>query len=253
MNVFDQLNGYDESDELNGLFSKLEKKIKKGFRSVNKIRSKVASKILPSKVREIGRKIDKAGVNKLAAGIALTMIGIPALGAIGGQVGAVAAKGFGLAKGAIGGIKVGGLVKTATTVYSTTNKLKLDKAKQNIIIAQTKANANKSLELSRAIGDSPQFAQAVQSLRAQGYDDEAILNHWRESKSYYAAAVPEVARTVYPQIYGAAVESGLPENLARDYAKVESLDVAKKEVKKAQGGGGIIIAAVGIALLMLNK
>lgn len=265
-NVFDQLNGLEDGYEenLGGLFSKIKKRLKKTVKKVRNITSKVGKKVLPSSIRKLGRKLDKSGITKLAAGAALFMVGGPAIaaGLKGSKIAAIAGKAVGAAKAGIGTIKVGsaaGAIKTGAKLYATSQGIKMQQAQANAQIqaqeqaaAQAQYDAKVSLELSKAMGASPEFEAAVAQLRAQGYSDDAILQHWVESKSYYQAAVPQVAKTIYPQVLNVAQQSGFTGQDAADLAYSESFKIADQEVKKTQSNASNLtplLLAAGAALL----
>lgn len=262
MNVFDELNGYyDGGDaELHGLFKKLKKAVKSGVKSVRKVTSKIAKKTLPSEIRRIGRDIDKSGITKIAAGAALMMVGIPAIGGLGGigaKAAGIAAKGLTTVKSAVGGLKLASVVKGASgamSVASAAQKYKAQKVAQQAA-AETQAATKQAIDFSEAVGASPEFAQALHRLRAEGYSDEQILQHWKESKSYYLAAVTQTADVVRPQIFSQAVSAGMPINYATQFADEEALNIAKTEVSKVQSAANLplMVGLAAAAYFLMGK
>lgn len=263
MNLFDELNGIEEEGtELNGFFKKLKKKVKSAVKSVRNVTSKVGRKVLPSAVRKVGRQLDKAGITKIAAGAALMFVGGPAIaaGLKGTKLASLGAKGLSLAKSAASAVKlksVAGGVKTAAGLIGSANAYKSKQqqaaqAQQAEQVAQQKVNY--AGQLAVAAGESPEFAQAVAQFRAQGYSDEQILQHWIESKSYYLAAVPEVAQTVYPQVKQTVLQNGFTGDTANELALQESYRIADEEVKKVQSNAtNLTPLLIGGALLLLTK
>lgn len=218
-NLFDQLDGHHEA-QMHGLFSKLKKAVKKVGRKIDKARKK------------IGRKLDKSGFNKLAAGVALAVVGGPAIvGAVskGGaaiKAAGIGAKGLKLATTASKALAVANTVKGAT---KSSAKVGRDQTMHNVYVAQ---------QLGEAMGQSPKFKEAVERYRMEGYSDEQILQHWIESKSFYQNAVPAVQKAIMPQMVQQiqAQNPGIPPKLARDVALVESAETADKAVKDLQSG-----------------
>lgn len=267
-NLFDELNGLysdDENNELNGLFKKLKKAVKSGVKSVIKVKSKIAKKTLPSEIRRVGRKLDKAGVTKIAAAAALMVVGGPAIMAgLKGGIG-IAAKSVGFVKSAVGATKLASIastVKTGAGIVSTATGLMSQKQAANAKIQMENnaaeeaiRNAQVGSNLAAAIGKSPEFAQAVAQFRAQGYSDEQILRHWVESKSYYLAAVPVVAKTVYPQVQAQVQNAGYAGQDAADIALVESDRIAQEAVKDVQSKSSSmpLILIAGIAATIFLK
>jgi hypothetical protein len=221
MNRFDQNLGYYDGDGL-GFLKKAFKKMREPFR-------KVGRKVLPSSVRKIGRKIDKTGIVKIAAGAAALYFAAPlAMGAI-KSMGAKAAMGKALTT-----------VKTGTKLISAANTLKNVSAAAgagagaSAVETAVMQNTDNALELSRAIASNREFANAVAQLRAEGYSDDEILAHWRESRTAYEATVPEVARTVAPAVYAEARKTGMPVEYAQQFAEEEALSIAKEVVAEQQ-------------------
>jgi hypothetical protein len=242
MNKFDENLGYYEGDGL-GFLKKLTKKIAKPFK-------KVGRKVLPSSVRKIGRKIDKSGLGKIAAGAAALYFAAPlAMGAI-KSMGAKAAMGKALTT-----------VKTGTKLISAANTLKNVSAAGSAGAAAgavehaVMMNAQDGLELSQAIAGNREFANVVAQLRAEGYSDAEILQHWRESKTAYETALPAVARTVAPAVYAEARSAGMPVEYAKQYAEEEAELLAAEAVKEQQnppsamGAALPLAAAVGLFLM----
>jgi hypothetical protein len=109
------------------------------------------------------------------------------------------------------------------------------------------------LELSQAIATNKEFGSIVGQLRAEGYSDAEILQHWRESKTAYEATVPQVARTVAPAVYAEARSAGMPIEYAKQYAEDESYNIAEEvvsEQQKPQMGAILpLVAAAGLFLI----
>ena len=262
-NLFDELNGIhldDDDPQMDGLFSSIKKRLKKTVRSVKKITSKVSRKVLPSSIRRIGRKIDKAGIGKIAAGAALLMVGVPAVaaGLKGTKLASIASSGF----KAVKGIKTVKLASGASSLISAgaaarsalTQGAQMGPQTTQQILAERQGNSFAAIEVAKAIGQSPKFAEAVKQFRAQGYSDTAILEHWIQSKSFYLAAVPKVAQTIYPEVRQQVEQAGYSGRTARELAYAESYRVADQETKKVQASAGTnmtpILLTGALALLL---
>jgi hypothetical protein len=264
-NVFDELNGLyagDESDELNGLFKKLKKGLSKVAKKAREHRRKIDKKLkkftpkplrkVKDKLRSVGRKLDKKGITKVAGAIAIGWIAGPAVfaglkgagGMIASKVGAGAVK-LGVKGGVKGIIGAVGKKGVASTLVKTGIKYKMSRDQEKAQIKAMQAQEHQAEQLAQhqaqvsenlaaAAGQSPEFAQAINELRAQGYSDEAILQHWVESKSFYMAAVENVAKTIYPQTRSAIIQEGFSPSDATSIAHVESMRIAEEEVKKVQ-------------------
>lgn len=238
-NLFDENLGYYEGDGL-GFLKKLVKKVAKPFKTVGR-------KVLPSSVRKIGRKIDKSGIGKIAAGAAALYFAAPlAMGAI-KSMGAKAAMGKALTT-----------VKTGTKLISAANTLKNVSAAAGggaaagAVEGAVMQNAQNALELSQAIANNREFAAAVAQLRAEGYSDDEILQHWRESRTAYEAAVPGVARTVAPAVYAEARAAGMPVEYAQQFAEEEATKIAEETVKEQQApSSGLILPLAAAGLMFL--
>lgn len=237
-NLFDKNLGYYEGDGL-GFLKKAFKKFREPFRKVGK-------KVLPSSVRKIGRKIDKTGIVKIAAGAAALYFAAPlAIGAI-KSMGAKAAMGKALTT-----VKTGAKIASAAKSLKSVSAAAGGGAAAGAVEGAVMQNANDALELSRAIGNNPEFAAAVNQLRAEGYSDDEILAHWRESRTAYEATVPEVARTVAPAIYAEARKTGMPVEYAQQFAEEEAMQIADDTVKaQQQGPTNLVLPLAAIAGLM---
>lgn len=251
-NVFDQLSGIHDGPDGLGFLKKLKKGIKSAIKSVRKVTSKIAQKTLPSSVRKIGRKIDKSGLGKVAAGVALAFVGGPAIMAGLKGAGGIAAS----AAGKAGALIKGGVAaaKTASGVVATVSQIKGGGGDADAAQAEALRQAQISADLARAAGSNSAFQQAVAELRSQGYTDEAILNHWIESRTYYEQAVEAATRAVYPQAVQQYQAAGYPNDMAIAYGAQDALNIAETEVKqvqnKASGGGLLIPAGIILALMM---
>lgn len=237
-NLFDKNLGYYEGDGL-GFLKKLTKKIAKPFK-------KVGRKVLPSSVRKIGRKIDKSGIGKIAAGAAALYFAAPlAMGAI-KSMGAKAAMGKALTT-----VKTGAKIASAAKSIKSVSAAAGGGAVAGAVEGAVMQNAQNALELSRAIGSNKEFAAAVDQLRAEGYSDDEILKHWRESRTAYEATVPEVARTVAPAVYSEARKAGMPAEYAQQFAEEEAMQIAEETVKaQQQGPTNLVLPLAAIAGLM---
>lgn len=252
-NVFDQLSGIHDGPDGLGFLKKLKKGIKSAVKSIKKVRSKIAHKILPNSVIKLGKKVDKAGLTKIAAGVALAFVGGPAIMAGLKGAGGIAAS----AAGKAGALIKGGVAaaKTASGVVATVSQIK-GGAGGDADAAQAEAlrQAQISAEVAKAAGANQAFQQAVAQLRSQGYSDEEILNHWIESRTYYEQAVEAATRAVYPQAVQQYQAAGYPNDMAIAYGAQDALNIAETEVKQVQnqasGGGLLIPAGIILALLM---
>ena len=271
-NLFDQLSGIDGPQSMSGPFSFIEKGIKKAVKSVRKVTSKIAKKVLPSKIREIGRKLDKSGFNKIVGGIALAMVGVPALGGAGGiaaKGASIASKGLSIAKSGIGvAAKVGAavakssIVKTVATTAVTTAANAAIQAKQMEAQAAVEASqqaavkaAQTAQQLNSAMAQNTAFRDAVSQLRSEGYSDDEILQHWLESRTYYDAAVAQATQTVYPQVLQQVEAMGVPHSEAQDIATMESYNIAQKgvnQVKNELSGKSLLLPLGILALTFLG-
>lgn len=260
-NLFDQLAGFDdEPDGMGGWLSKINKKIKKVVKPVREAAKKITPKPLRkiiTKVEAEGRRMEDSGLTKklaiAAAGAATIWFGGPAIMAGLKTVGA----GLGTAAGAtktalIGAGKiVAGAGGTINTVKSMTQSAPQQSQQEAALYNESLANLKVAQGLATAMGQSPEFKQAVGQLRAQGYSDQEILAHWVESKSFYLNAVESAQATVFPQVYDNYVSQGMSPSQAHDYATVESYEIAKvgvDEVKK-QASGSIVLPVAALATL----
>ena len=270
-NIFDQLAGFeDEPDGMGGWLSKINKARKKVTDPIRKAVKKIAPKPLRkiiTKVEAEGRRMEDSGLTKklaiAAAGAATIWFGGPAIMAGLKTVGAGIGTAAGATKTALvgAGKLIAGAGGTINTVKSMTQgapqrqqqpaPTQAQQALYNESLAELKAAQG----LAQAMGQSPEFKQAVGQLRAQGYSDQEILAHWVESKSFYLNAVQSAQATVFPQVYDNYVSQGMPPSQAHDYATVESYEIAKvgvDEVKK-QASGSIVLPVAALAALFLFK
>jgi hypothetical protein len=231
MNHFDKNLGYYEDQNLGG-FS-----LKKAFKKWREPFRKVAKKVLPSSVRKIGRQLDKSGITKIAAAAAGLYLAAPL---VSGGLKSAAAK-----KITSAGAKK--LIKSAGTSILK-NATKKTETATTAAVEQSAANA---LELSNAIAKSAEFKNVVSELRAAGYSDDEILQHWRESKTAYEAAAAQTAETIAPAIYAQAREAGMVADDARAYAVQESEKIAETVTKQQQAGGGSLLPVVAVVASML--
>lgn len=238
-NLFDKNLGYYEGDGL-GFLKKAFKKFREPFRKVGK-------KVLPSSVRKIGRKIDKTGIVKIAAGAAALYFAAPlAMGAI-KSMGAKAAMGKALTT-----VKTGAKIASAAKSIKSVSAAAGGGAAAGAVEGAVMQNTQNALELSRAIGSNKEFAAAVDQLRAEGYSDDEILQHWRESRTAYEATVPEVARTVAPAVYAEARAAGMPVEYAQQFAEEEATKIAEETVKEQQApSSGLILPLAAAGLMFL--
>jgi hypothetical protein len=240
-----------------GFLKKALKKVEKGVRTavkstagrMRKISSPIAKKTLPSKVREVGRDLDKKGITKIAAGIALSFVN-PGAGGM-------------LVKAAIGQAAKAAVASGAKD-YATV------KAQE----AGLRQSAQIAAELGAAQKELPYFQDVVAQLRGEGYTDAEILAHWVESKSYYQQASEMAAQSVQPIVHQAIVDAGSSGRLGPEFtgaiaqqgvnapivqavAHQMSEEIGEKAAadvqKKAAGGGGVPwLLGAGIILSILT-
>lgn len=207
-NLFDQQLGYYEPHNL-GFIKKLGRSIEKAVKKVNKvvkdnIRTPIAKATVPSSVRELGRKMDEKGVNKVIGAVALSVFAPYASGALVGASGAAAGS---LTATAIkGGVALAASQGATAALKSGLTDYATDKATR----AAVKEGARVADEIAAAIAAVPEFGHVVDALRAEGYTDAEIAAHWAESRTYYEAATAAAANTVYPAVLEEAVHMGLP-------------------------------------------
>jgi len=268
LNLFDEYLHDDE--QLNGFLSKIAKGIRNVGRKVRKVVKKVTPKPLRKVIEKVeaeGRRLDKKGITKklaiAAIGVAGLVVGGPAIaaglktaagaaGSIIAKGGALAVKGISAAATAAKAVGVANLVKTGVSIAQAKQT-----AQQEAYTAADQAyqETKATEQLAQVIGANPKFAEVVQQLRAQGYSDDAILQHWVESKTYYEQAFSAVAETVYPQLYNYGVQAGLPPQAAEYYAASETEQIADEAINKVRSeftGAPILIGAGLLALLLLK-
>lgn len=221
----------------------LLKKIKKAVSSVGKavektakqvvgvvrdVKSEVAQKTLPSAVRDLGRELDDKGITKLAAGVALTVL---AAGAGAGVLAATAA--------AVG-------TKALTDSAARDNAdYQLAKAEDRLMqeIAAEEAAAVEQLAL--AVGEMPEFAAVIKSLRAQGYTDAEIAAHWASSKAYYETALAATEQVVGPVVAVEAAAAGVPPEQFEAVVGNVTRQVSAAGVRSVQAQAGASPAGSG--------
>lgn len=262
-NLFDELNGLNVDQNLDGLLSKVARKVRKATRKVRKAARKITPKPLRkvmNKLEAEGRRMDRKGLTKklaiVAAGVGLAFVGGPAIiaglkgaGGIAAKGVGLAAKGIGAAKGVIGATTVSNVVKTGMQYKAAKDQMKMEDA---MATQQAQEELAATRGLTQAIGQTPEFRQVVDELRSQGYSDTEILQHWVESKTYYQSAVAQATQTVYPQIKQSYVDYGMSEDDADTYATVEAHKIATQavdEVKSKVTGGNLLLPA---ALLIFS-
>lgn len=214
--------------------------LKKIARSVKKVTSKVASKVLPSSVREVGRKIDRTGINKVAMAVAGAVVAGPALLAGAGKVaGAAKVAGSAIATAA------GAAAPTAAKLASSAGTIATTAGKAAPAIMGT-INA-----LNTQIADSPDFAGTAQEMQHMGMD---AASEWARSGIYKDIATPGVQQAIQPFVQEELQRQGIP----RDYAhqvSIQEAGVAANNAVKATAESyakpALILAAVGIPALFL--
>jgi hypothetical protein len=209
-NAFDQQLGYYYGDpHLNGFLSKIGRSIEKAVKKVNNvvkdnIRTPIAKATVPSSVRELGRKMDEKGVNKVIGAVAVSIFAPYAAGALVGASGAAA--GTLAAKAITTGVGLAASQVSTAALKSGMQDYATVKATEQAMREESKVAA----ELAEAIAKVPEFQKVVDGLRAEGYTDAEIAAHWAESHAYYEAATMAAANTVYPAVLAEAETLGLP-------------------------------------------
>lgn len=236
-NAFDGVYGYNADCEMGFInFKKLGKFVKKSARKIGKVAKKVVKAPIKA-VRKIGKSVDldfiQAGkwtgqkikenpalaIGLAAGGAALTFGGAPLL--IAGLKG-----GAGMIKAGAG--MIGGAAKAAIpTAASIGNKMMPHVKNHFTQVGQQALNDGER------VGLSPQYQEAVEKLRAQGYTEAQIAQQWMTSQAYYKQAVPEVQRSVYPEVYQ-QYAAQMPEQQAAVQAHRDSAYIAEETVKDVQ-------------------
>lgn len=83
------------------------------------------------------------------------------------------------------------------------------------------------------VGQRPQYQEAVERLKTQGYNDQQIAQQWMTSQAYYKQALPEVQRAVYPEVYQ-QYAAQMPPQRAQMQAYRDSEVIAEATVKDVQ-------------------
>jgi hypothetical protein len=220
----------------------VEKAVKASIEPIRDIKSKVAQKTLPSSVRDLGRELDEKGIVKLAAATALTIVtggaGVPLLAVAAGTIGAKA---------------LSDSAKRDQLDYQ------LDKAEKRAADAIAHDEAANVAAIGQAVRDLPEFQAVVDNLRAQGYTDAEIAQHWMQSRSYYMSAVETARAVVEPVVALEAVAAGVPDADLNSVVYDVSTRVAQQGVAQARaevdatvnGGGAGWLAAIPVGLLAL--
>lgn len=243
-NPFDTLGMYD--GELSGVFSKL----KKGLKKIEKTHKKMRKKVLPKKVVKATDKIRK---NKYVRGAALAVATVFAAPVVG------AALGIGAGAGA-GAITAKGI---ATTVGKSLIKTKLQSAvKKKLTKKQQRAlkkhaektaltsNPEAVATIANAVASSPEVAEVIANMRAQGFSDVQIADAWKNSDAYKTAATSAVSQAVYPSVKSEYIAQGVPEMQAREMAEATTAEIAEDAVNTGGKTGVGAALAVGLPLLM---
>lgn len=205
--------------------------------AVRDVKSEIADKTLPNKVQEIGRDLDKKGVVKLAASVALTIVtagvGAPAIAV---AAAAIASKAL------------------SDSGARDNQRYQLEKAEERMLATIEEEEARATKEVAEAIAALPEFQKVVDFLREQGYSDIEIAAHWAESRTYYEAAAQSAAAVVGPLVETEVAAAGITgeeaqyvtQQLTTQIAQ-EGVQLAKSEIKAAAGEK----ADLSIPLLMI--
>lgn len=168
------------------------------------------------------------------------------------------AKGAALVKAGVGAaakVAASGALATGAKVYADYQGAKKEaKVIEAQLAAETEAEAQATGQIAQVIGSNPQFKEVVDRLRAEGYSEQAILQHWVESKNYYQAATTQMMQATYPQLYTYATNQGLPPEYAEDYALMESsaiADQAVQQIRSEFAAGDLVKLALPLAALFL--
>lgn len=237
-NPFDNLGDYD--DDLGGLFSKIKKSFRKVEKKVNTVRRKFNAKVLPKKLNKAVLKAEKnpkirKAVKIAGAAAAIYFTGGAAAGAL--KAGATKFMASGLAKKAVGTLAMNAL------------KAKSIKMQHQALPDRITVNElGEDVRQATAAVTSPEFQEVAARLRAQGYSAEQIQQVWAQSQGFKNLAVPQVARTIYPQVVQAYAQT-MPEDLAREKALVTSHDIAESEVNKVGGIDAKTIFTVAVPIV----
>lgn len=231
MNRFDQQLGYYHDPQLNGFLSKIGRSIEKAVKKVNNvvkdnIRTPIAKATVPSSVRELGRKMDEKGVNKVIGAVAVSIFAPYAAGALVGASGAAA--GTLAAKAITTGVSLAASQVSTAALKSGMQDYATVKATEQAVREESKVAA----ELAEAIAAVPEFQHVIEGLRAEGYNDAEIAAHWAESRAYYETATMAAANTVYPAVLQEAQTLGIPN--APDVAAQTAVYMAEQGVQQVQ-------------------
>lgn len=236
-NAFDGVYGYNEQAELGFInFKKLGKFVKKSAKKVGK----VAKKVVSAPVKAIKKVAKKADIDFIQAGkwTGEQIKENPAL-AIGLAAGGAALT-FGAGPMIAAGIKgAGGMLASGGGMIAGAAKASLPAvgaiADRMMPIAKERFQqmGQQALNDGEAVGQSPEYIEAVQQLQAQGYTDQQIAQQWMTSQSYYKQALPEVQRAVYPEIYQQYAAQMSPQQ-AQMQAYRDSEHVAEATVRDVQ-------------------
>lgn len=232
-NPFDTLQGLQDYNELNGIGSSL----KKLGRKVHKAAKKVTKAITPKPIYNAIQKVKKAVIaSPVVQGVVTGVVSIYGTPAAGAAV-----------KAAMVAINARNVVRAARAEKKEEAEIK--KLEEEM----TKARA----EIDTI---SPEFGNMVDTMTAQGYTDQQILDTWAQSQTFRDTAKTKVAQDYVPQIEKQMVQSGYSPQMAKTVAPavVDELvdEVIEKKIPNSTNYTPIIIGAAAAAVLLpmlLNK
>jgi hypothetical protein len=233
-NPFDTLKGLQDYNELNGLgiFKKL-KKLGKKFDSVKrKIEKKITPKFLYNAKRKIKHAVIKSPlVQGVITGV-VSIYGTPAAGMA---------------------------VKAAMAAINARNKVRAARSegKQAEEIAALEAESEKMLKEINSV--TPEFGAMINTMQAQGYTDQQILDTWAQSQAFRDTATTAVAQNVMPQVKTQMQQSGyspqMVEQVAPQVVSELTNEVIDQVVPNAKPkiDPAILLGAAGLLITLFKK
>ena len=272
-NAFDGVYGYDEKSELAFInFKKLGNFVKKSAKKVGKVAKKVIKAPIKA-AKKVAKKVDidfvqagkwagattkdlakRADVDVIQAGkwTGQQVKENPAL-AIGLAAGGAALT-FGAGPLIMAGVKgAGGMLASGGGMIAGAAKAALPTAismgkdiltggpgpqmpteyTEEDITQHYQQVGQQALNDGEAVGQTSQYQEAVERLRAQGYTDAQIAQQWMTSQAYYKQALPEVQNSIYPEVYQ-QYAAQMPPRQAQIQAYRDSEEIADATVRDVQ-------------------
>lgn len=231
-NPFDTLQGLQEYNELNGIGSSLKKIGKK----IDKASRKVTKAITPKPIYKAIQKVKKAVIaSPVIQGVVTGVVSIYGTPAAGAAV-----------KASMVAINARSAVRAARAAGKEADE-----------IARLEAESEKMLAEINAV--TPEFGAMINTMQAQGYTDQQILDAWAQSQAFRDTSTTAVAQNVMPQIKTQMAQSGYSPQMINEVAPavVSELtnDVIDEVIPNAKPkiDPAILIGAAGLLITLLKK